>query len=129
MSAKYELSKLEAGLREVQVVELEEGQLLVADADGVLQPTTTTPGSAMWGAIGGDITDQTGGYTEVVRDSADLAPATARIAEELNHQYMLGYTPAKSPDGQYRRIRVKTRNSEQIVRARRGYIATTRRPS
>lgn len=54
MSAKYELSKLEAGLREVQVVELEEGQLLVADADGVLQPTTTTPGSAMWGAIGGE---------------------------------------------------------------------------
>src|SRR5215203_6577579 len=34
-----------------------------------------------------DITNLTGGYTEVVRSAADLGPATERIADELNKQY------------------------------------------
>ena len=40
------------------------------------------------------ITDDTGGYTEVVKDTNELGPATGRIADELNKQYTLGYTPA-----------------------------------
>jgi Ca-activated chloride channel family protein len=75
-----------------------------------------------------DITGDSGGYTEVVKDSAELSPATARIAEELNHQYVLGYTPTRPPDGQYRSIRVKVqRHADFVVRARRGYLATVRR--
>lgn len=48
-----------------------------------------------------DLTNQGGGYTEIIRSTAELGPATARIAEELNHQYMIGYTPTKSGDGKY----------------------------
>ena len=33
-----------------------------------------------------EMTSESGGYTEVVHDSPELGPATARIAEELNHQ-------------------------------------------
>ena len=40
-----------------------------------------------------ELTSQGGGYTEIIRSTAELGPATERIAEELNHQYMIGYTP------------------------------------
>jgi Ca-activated chloride channel family protein len=70
-----------------------------------------------------EITDESGGYTEVLTKSEDLDGATARIAEELNHQYMLGFTPTRPGDGQYRGLRVKMKNPAYKVRARRGYIA------
>jgi len=73
-----------------------------------------------------ELTDDTGGYTELVRDAAELAPATARISEELNRQYMLGYSPSHGADAEYHSIRVKTSRGELRVRARRGYIATPR---
>ena len=72
-----------------------------------------------------EMTDESGGYTEVVHDSSELTPATQRIADELNHQYTLGYTPTRPPDGRYRSIRVRVTNPDHIVRARRGYVATT----
>ena len=75
-----------------------------------------------------EITDASGGYTEVVHDSPDLTPATERIAEELNHQYTLGYSPGHPPDSRYHRIRVGvTRPGEYSVRARRGYVAIPER--
>ena len=75
-----------------------------------------------------EITDGSGGYTEVVHDSPDLVPATERIAEELNHQYTLAYSPGHPPDSRYHRIRVGvTRPGEYSVRARRGYVALPNR--
>jgi Ca-activated chloride channel family protein len=70
-----------------------------------------------------DITVMTGGYTEVVRSAADLGPATARIADELNKQYTLGYSSSKPPDGTWRPLRVRVRSGGYYVRARRGYFA------
>jgi len=70
-----------------------------------------------------EITSLTGGYTEVVRTAADLGPATARIADELNKQYTLGYSSSRPPDGTWRAIRVRVRNGEYFARARRGYYA------
>ena len=73
-----------------------------------------------------EITGPSGGYTEVVRTSADLGPATQRIAEELNSQYTLGYATTRPPDGSWRTIRVRVRNHDYIARARRGYFASPR---
>ena len=70
-----------------------------------------------------EITSLTGGYTEVVRTAADLGPATARIADELNKQYTLGYASSRPPDGTWRSIRVRVRNGQYTARARRGYYA------
>jgi Ca-activated chloride channel family protein len=70
-----------------------------------------------------EITSLTGGYTEVVRSAADLGPATARIADELNKQYTLGYASSRPPDGTWRSIRVRIRNGQYMARARRGYYA------
>ena len=72
-----------------------------------------------------DITSLTGGYTEVVRSSSDLDPATARIADELNKQYTIGFSSSRPPDGSWRTLRVRVRRSDHFVRARRGYFATT----
>ncbi|HKB10301.1 MAG TPA: VWA domain-containing protein [Vicinamibacterales bacterium] len=77
-----------------------------------------------------EITAESGGRTEVVQTSADLADATARIAEELNSQYLLGFTSQRGADGQYHSLRVRVTNGEYRVRARNGYVATPlrRRP-
>jgi Ca-activated chloride channel homolog len=73
-----------------------------------------------------EITNQSGGTTEVVHDSSDLDGATARIAEELNSQYVLGYSPPHGADGRYHSIRVRMTNPAYRVRARNGYVAAPR---
>src|SRR5688572_4491237 len=69
-----------------------------------------------------ELTSQGGGYTEIIRSTAELGPATERIAEELNQQYMVGYTPIKRADGKYHIVRVKVSNETYRVRARRGVV-------
>lgn len=71
-----------------------------------------------------EITDDSGGRTEVVRSGRDLEPATANIADELSQQYYLGYSSTTQKDGRWHSIRVETRDRNLRVRARRGYIAT-----
>lgn len=70
----------------------------------------------------GELTAQGGGYTEIIRNATKLGPATERIAEELNHQYMIGYTPATKGDGNLHTVRVKVSNPSYKVRARRGVV-------
>ena len=74
-----------------------------------------------------EITGGSGGNTELVHETSEIVAATARIAEELNSQYVLGYHTLRPLDGSYRSIRVRAVNPEYRVRARRGYIATPRR--
>jgi Ca-activated chloride channel family protein len=71
-----------------------------------------------------DLTDDSGGRTEIVRDARDLNPATANIADELSKQYYLGYPAAGKKDGRWHSIRVEVRNRNYRVRARRGYVAS-----
>jgi VWFA-related protein len=71
-----------------------------------------------------DITDDSGGRTEVVRSTRDLDPATARIADELSRQYALGYPSPGHRDGKWHSIRVEVKDRSLRVRARRGYLAT-----
>jgi hypothetical protein len=70
-----------------------------------------------------DITDDSGGRTEIVRSTRDLDPATAGIADELSKQYYLGYSATGPKDGRWHSIRVEVRNPSYHVRARRGYVA------
>ena len=71
-----------------------------------------------------DITDDTGGRTEIVRGFGDLDDATSRIADELSRQYYLGYVSPVKNDGRWHAIKVKVKNRELAVRARRGYVAS-----
>ena len=71
-----------------------------------------------------DLTDDSGGRTEIVRTARDLNPATASIADELSKQYSLGYSSTLKKDGRWHSIRVEVRNRAYHVRARRGYVAS-----
>ena len=71
-----------------------------------------------------DITDDSGGRTEVIRTVRDLRPATAGIADELSKQYFLGYAATGVKDGKWHSIRVEVRDGRYHGRARRGFIAT-----
>ena len=71
-----------------------------------------------------DMTDDSGGRTEVIRNARDLNPATASIADELSKQYYLGYQAAGKKDGRWHTIRVEVRGGRYVVRARKGYIAS-----
>jgi VWFA-related protein len=71
-----------------------------------------------------EITDDSGGRTEIVRFTRDLDPATAGIADELSKQYYLGYPSPGHRDGRWHNIRVEVRDRSLKVRARRGYVAT-----
>ncbi|HEY1911336.1 MAG TPA: VWA domain-containing protein [Vicinamibacterales bacterium] len=72
-----------------------------------------------------DMTDDSGGRTEIIRDPHDLTTATTSIADELSKQYYLGYPSSGKKDGKWHSIRVELRaNRAYRVRARRGYIAS-----
>jgi len=70
-----------------------------------------------------DITDDSGGRTEIIHTPRDLDPATAGIADELSKQYYLGYQSTGKKDGRWHAIRVDVKNHAYRVRARKGYIA------
>jgi VWFA-related protein len=90
---------------------------IAIDSPGVAASTRVNPAALR------DLTGPTGGYTEVVHDATELGPATRRIAEELNSQYTIGYTPARPLDGTWRAIRVRIKGKSYFVRARQGYMA------
>jgi VWFA-related protein len=70
-----------------------------------------------------EMTDSSGGRTEIVRSARDLDGATASIADELTKQYYLGYSSPGDRDGRWHSIRVEVRDPSLSVRARGGYFA------
>jgi hypothetical protein len=52
-----------------------------------------------------ELTDDSGGRTEIVHDASDLNPATAGIASELSQQYYLGYPAPGTKDGRCASVR------------------------
>jgi Ca-activated chloride channel family protein len=73
-----------------------------------------------------EITDQSGGRTIVVQSTSDAVTALMQIAEELNSQYLIGYSSARAGDGKFHSIRVRVRDTDYQVRARNGYVAVPR---
>jgi VWFA-related protein len=71
-----------------------------------------------------DMTEDSGGRTELIRDGRDLDPATASIADELTKQYYLGYQAPGKKDGRWHSIRVVVKTGRYTVRARQGYVAS-----
>ncbi len=72
-----------------------------------------------------EITDDSGGRTEIVRDPRDLDPATASIADELSKQYYLGYPSPRISRRPLAHHSRRLRHPGLNVRARKGYIATS----
>jgi VWFA-related protein len=64
-----------------------------------------------------------GGYFELT-NTTDLNSTFARVADELHHQYLLGFK-ASILDGETHHLEVRTRVANVSVRARRSYVAAT----
>ena len=68
------------------------------------------------------LTTDTGGYVEPLRDPSEISAAVARICDELQSQYVLGFEPAPA-DGIFHAISVKLKDNRLKARARAGYVA------
>jgi VWFA-related protein len=66
-----------------------------------------------------------GGYFELT-STDDLATTFTRVADELHHQYALGFTPLKL-DGKLHDITLHLMSPGLTARSRRSYLATTPR--
>ena len=100
----------------------------------VAQPATAT---AMGGGSRGAQSDRPddglpkiaaatgGGYFELT-GTDDLNATFTRVADELHHQYALGFTPAKL-DGKMHTLDVKIAKEGMAARARKSYLATAPR--
>jgi VWFA-related protein len=73
------------------------------------------------------LAEKTGGRLYQANDTAQLADAFTRIAEEVRRQYTLGYYPKAegAADSDRRQIRVKVRQGNLAVKARDGYVKST----
>lgn len=67
------------------------------------------------------LADATGGGFFVLNQMSDMGATFARIAEELRHQYVFGFSPAAGPDSKHR-IEVKVLRPGSATRARRVYM-------
>jgi Ca-activated chloride channel family protein len=71
-----------------------------------------------------ELAEETGGGYAELFDARELGPAFARVAEELRHQYLLGFSAAHA-DGKVHTLDVRLRRSGMTVRARKSYVAPT----
>jgi Ca-activated chloride channel homolog len=73
-----------------------------------------------------ELADRSGGRLYNADTLNNVTQAFSMIAEELRHQYTLGYYPTNTKkDGTYRRVKVRVEKSGMVVRARDGYRAAT----
>ncbi len=91
-------------------------------------PTSPLPDARVNAEALHDLTDDSGGRTEIVRTVFDLDPATAGVADELSRQYCLAYQTPSAGDGRWHSLRVEVRNHDYRVRARTGFTATAPSP-
>ena len=68
------------------------------------------------------LTGDTGGGYINMNASDDVAATFRQVAEELRHQYLIGFRPAVL-DGKPHRLEVRIRSKGFTVRARKSYLA------
>ena len=68
------------------------------------------------------IAKRSGGRATDLTRSDDLATALTAVADELHHQYLLGFTPVTF-DGKAHTIDVSVKPAGLSVRARQAYLA------
>jgi Ca-activated chloride channel family protein len=72
-----------------------------------------------------ELASVTGGRSAQAADGKTLTDVVRGVAQELRHQYLLGYTPARPPvagSNEWRSITVTVKQPDVRVRARDGYL-------
>lgn len=73
-----------------------------------------------------DVVEETGGGHFDLKGSENLDETFSRVADELRHQYVLGFTPAVL-DGKAHKLEVRSVRPGLTIRARKTYTARTER--
>lgn len=68
------------------------------------------------------MTESSGGGHVLVPSGSDPKPALAQVAEELRHQYLVGFEP-RTADGRVHSIELRATRPGLKVRAKRSYVA------
>jgi len=80
-------------------------------------------------AILRNLAEKSGGRYIDVPGGLELRDSLASIAEELGHQYTIGYRPTnRAHDGKWRTLQVKLSKPDVTVRTRKGYRAPKDKP-
>jgi Ca-activated chloride channel family protein len=74
------------------------------------------------------IVGDSGGMVRRVLSENEAATAAKNVAEELQNQYLVGYTPKKPFDGKYRKLKIEVNRKGLYVRHREGYLALGNAP-
>jgi hypothetical protein len=69
------------------------------------------------------VVGDSGGTVNRLLSQPEVAMAVKNIVDELQYEYLVGYTPAKPLDGKYRRLKVGVNRRGTYVRHREGYLA------
>jgi Ca-activated chloride channel family protein len=69
------------------------------------------------------LAEETGGRLVYADRNRDLGPTFARVLDEFNNRYVLGYAPKGVAGAGWHRVEVKLKNRKGTVTARRGYFA------
>jgi len=72
-----------------------------------------------------DVADDTGGGHFHLKNDADLESTFAQVADELHHQYAIGFEPT-TPDGKVHKLETRLKSKELTAHARRSYVAVSR---
>jgi Ca-activated chloride channel family protein len=99
-----------------------------AQRDGVMVYTVSVENSR--GATKDDVlrtlAQRSGGDRYRLKQPEELHDAFTRIADELHHQYLLGFAPAM--DGRVHEIEVRVKKPDVTIRARKSYVADRKTP-
>jgi Mg-chelatase subunit ChlD len=69
------------------------------------------------------VVGDSGGLITRVVSQPEVIMAAKNITDELQYEYLIGYTPVKPLDGKYRKIKVEVKRKGTFVRHRGGYLA------
>ena len=72
-----------------------------------------------------ELASLTGGRSFFPRNQQQVTDGVRAVADELRHQYLLGYTPNHAPargDDRWRSITVRVNRTDVTVRSRDGYF-------
>ena len=68
------------------------------------------------------LSDETGGGYFELLDASNLGPIFSRVADELHHQYLIGFDAARL-DGKLHKLEVRVKQPLMTARARKSYFA------
>lgn len=69
--------------------------------------------------------DSGGGYRSFA-EGDDAAAALSEVADELHHQYLIGFS-STALDGKVHRLEIKAKRGGMTVQARKSYLAVAAR--